>query len=61
MTGIKEQIAELTRGTEEVLPEGGLEAKLKEGRTLVVKAGFDPTAPDLRSDQQDAAVPAVWS
>ena len=47
MTGIKEQIAELTRGTEEVLPEGGLEAKLKEGRTLVVKAGFDPTAPDL--------------
>ncbi len=47
MTGIKEQIAELTRGTEEVLPEGGLEAKLKEGRTLIVKAGFDPTAPDL--------------
>ena len=47
MTGINEQIAELTRGTEEVLPEGGLEAKLKEGRKLVVKAGFDPTAPDL--------------
>jgi tyrosyl-tRNA synthetase len=47
MTGIKEQIAELSRGTEEVLPEGGLEAKLKEGRSLVVKAGFDPTAPDL--------------
>jgi len=47
MTGIKEQIAELTRGTEEVLPEGGLEAKLKEGRPLIVKAGFDPTAPDL--------------
>lgn len=47
MTGIKEQIAELTRGADEVLPEGGLEAKLKEGRPLVVKAGFDPTAPDL--------------
>ncbi len=47
MTGIKEQIAELTRGTEEVLPEGGLEAKLKQSRPLVVKAGFDPTAPDL--------------
>jgi len=47
MTGIKEQIAELTRGTDEVLPEDGLEAKLKEGRPLVVKAGFDPTAPDL--------------
>ena len=47
MSDIKEQIAELTRGTEEVLPENGLEAKLEEGRPLVVKAGFDPTAPDL--------------
>ncbi|MCH9004041.1 MAG: tyrosine--tRNA ligase [Proteobacteria bacterium] len=47
MTGISKQIAELTRGTDEVLPEGGLKAKLKEGRPLIVKAGFDPTAPDL--------------
>ena len=47
MTGIDEQIRELTRGTDEVLPEDGLLAKLKEGRPLVVKAGFDPTAPDL--------------
>ncbi len=47
MTGIEEQIRELTRGTEEVLPEDGLEKKLKEGRPLIVKAGFDPTAPDL--------------
>ena len=47
MSDIKEQIAELCRGTDEVLPEDGLEAKLKEGRPLVVKAGFDPTAPDL--------------
>ena len=47
MSDIKEQIAELTRGTDEVLPENGLEAKLEEGRPLVVKAGFDPTAPDL--------------
>ncbi len=47
MTAIKEQIAELSRGTDEVLPESGLEAKLKEGRPLIVKAGFDPTAPDL--------------
>jgi len=30
-----------------VLPEDGLAAKLKKGRPLVVKAGFDPTAPDL--------------
>ena len=47
MAGIREQIAELTRGAEEVLPEGGLEAKLTKGRPLIVKAGFDPTAPDL--------------
>ncbi len=47
MAGIKDQIAELTRGTDEVLPEDGLHAKLKEGRPLIVKAGFDPTAPDL--------------
>lgn len=47
MTKIDEQIAELSRGADEVLPESGLEAKLKLGRPLVVKAGFDPTAPDL--------------
>ena len=47
MSNIEAQIAELTRGTDEVLPEDGLAAKLKKGRPLVVKAGFDPTAPDL--------------
>lgn len=48
---IQEQMELLSRGTLEVLPKGGLEAKLKEaqkeGRPLRVKAGFDPTAPDL--------------
>jgi len=44
---IADQLAELTRGTDEVLPAKGLEAKLKLGRPLVVKVGFDPTAPDL--------------
>src|SRR5210317_509261 len=47
MSNIKAQIAELTRGTDEVLPEDGLAAKLGKGRPLVVKTGFDPTAPDL--------------
>src|SRR5210317_1812846 len=47
MSNIKAQIAELTRGTDEVLPGDGLAAKLGKGRPLVVKAGFDPTAPDL--------------
>jgi tyrosyl-tRNA synthetase len=48
---IQEQISLLSRGALEILPKGGLEAKLrqadKEGRPLRVKAGFDPTAPDL--------------
>jgi len=48
---ISEQIELLSRGALEILPKGGLEAKLnvvaKEGRPLRVKAGFDPTAPDL--------------
>ena len=47
MSNIKQQIAELTRGTDEVLPEDGLAARLGKGRPLIVKAGFDPTAPDL--------------
>ncbi|MBT8079383.1 MAG: tyrosine--tRNA ligase [Gammaproteobacteria bacterium] len=44
---MKQQIAELARGTDEILPDNGLEEKLKKGRPLVVKVGFDPTAPDL--------------
>ena len=47
MSDIKEQLAELTRGSDEILPEGGLEEKLKLGRPLNVYVGFDPTAPDL--------------
>jgi len=47
MTRIDEQIAELLRGADEVLPEDGLRAKLAKGRPLIVKTGFDPTAPDL--------------
>lgn len=48
---IQQQLALLSRGTLEILPKGGLEAKLKlaekENRPLRIKAGFDPTAPDL--------------
>ncbi len=47
MTDIKEQLIELTRGTDEILPDGGLERKLGTGRPLNIKVGFDPTAPDL--------------
>jgi len=48
---IQEQMELLSRGALEILPAGSLEAKLKlaekEQRPLRVKAGFDPTAPDL--------------
>ncbi|VEB37796.1 tyrosyl-tRNA synthetase [Legionella sainthelensi] len=39
--------SELIRGCEEVLPEHELEKKLQKGTSLKIKAGFDPTAPDL--------------
>ncbi|WP_288741534.1 tyrosine--tRNA ligase, partial [uncultured Rheinheimera sp.] len=40
-------LAEIKRGCEEILLEEELIAKLKEGKPLKIKAGFDPTAPDL--------------
>jgi tyrosyl-tRNA synthetase len=39
--------ADLTRHAVDVLPQGGLEQKLKLGRPLRVKLGIDPTAPDV--------------
>ncbi|MFO0451253.1 MAG: tyrosine--tRNA ligase, partial [Pseudomonadota bacterium] len=47
MPSAQEQIPELKRGTQEVLLEADLRAKLARGKPLHVKAGFDPTAPDL--------------
>jgi tyrosyl-tRNA synthetase len=47
MVNFEEQIAELRRGAHEVLVEADLIKKLKRGTPLHVKAGFDPTAPDL--------------
>ena len=44
---MQDQIAELMRGTQEVLVEGELKKKLARGKPLRIKAGFDPTAPDL--------------
>jgi tyrosyl-tRNA synthetase len=41
------QLALLARGADEILKREELEARLKLGRPLRVKAGFDPTAPDL--------------
>jgi len=47
MKAANEQLGELRRGAEEVLVESELEQRLALGRPLRIKAGFDPTAPDL--------------
>ena len=47
MIDMNEQLAELARGTEEILPQDSLAKRLAKKKKLVVKAGFDPTAPDL--------------
>ena len=47
MTAAEEALAELRRGTEEIVREEELLERLRAGRPLRVKAGFDPTAPDL--------------
>lgn len=47
MASIKDQLSELARGIDEILPEDGLAKKLEKKKPLLVKAGFDPTAPDL--------------
>ncbi|MFT5062770.1 MAG: tyrosyl-tRNA synthetase [Gammaproteobacteria bacterium] len=47
MPSAEQALEELLRGTDEVLPAGGLEKKLAKGRPLRIKAGFDPTKPDL--------------
>jgi len=47
MATAAEQMTEIRRGAEEILVEEELVERLESGRPLRVKAGFDPTAPDL--------------
>jgi tyrosyl-tRNA synthetase len=47
MTDVNQAFAELKRGSDEILVEDELLEKLKKGKPLKIKAGFDPTAPDL--------------
>ncbi|MBZ5757263.1 tyrosine--tRNA ligase [Pseudomonas sp. S5(2021)] len=47
MRSVKEQLSVIKRGADEVLVESELITKLERGQPLRVKAGFDPTAPDL--------------
>jgi tyrosyl-tRNA synthetase len=47
MLDINSQLEIITKGVAEILPEEELRKKLAENRPLRIKAGFDPTAPDL--------------
>ncbi len=47
MNEVEAQLAEIARGSEEILVESELRERLATGRPLRIKAGFDPTAPDL--------------
>jgi tyrosyl-tRNA synthetase len=47
VTPVEEQLAYLKKGSAEIIREEDLRERLKLGRPLRVKAGFDPTAPDL--------------
>ena len=47
MKEISEALSRIRRGSDEILPLAELEKKLAAGAPLRVKAGFDPTAPDL--------------
>ena len=47
MKTVQEQLAVIKRGADELLVESELVTKLERGTPLRIKAGFDPTAPDL--------------
>jgi tyrosyl-tRNA synthetase len=47
MSSIDQQVELIRRGAQELISESELREKLRSGRPLRVKAGFDPTAPDL--------------
>ena len=47
MTSLEDSLALIKRGADEVLVEAELVEKLKKNKPLRIKAGFDPTAPDL--------------
>ena len=46
-SNMKEELKLIKRGSDEILTEEDLQKKFESGRQLIIKAGFDPTAPDL--------------
>ncbi len=47
MTDVQQALELIARGTEEIIKIEDLQKKLESGKTLRIKVGFDPTAPDL--------------
>ncbi|HZY33248.1 MAG TPA: tyrosine--tRNA ligase, partial [Rhodanobacter sp.] len=47
MSELEQALATIARGTDEIIKREDLAERLKSGRQLRIKAGFDPTAPDL--------------
>ena len=47
MISVQDQLKTIRRGTSEIINEKDLAELLASGKPLRVKAGFDPTAPDL--------------
>ena len=47
MVSVDESLTLIQRGVDEIIPAEGLIERLRSGRPLRIKAGFDPTAPDL--------------
>ena len=47
MNDFKKQLEIIKQGIDEIIGEDDLIEKLKSGKTLTIKVGFDPTAPDL--------------
>ena len=47
MSDLKQQLEIIKQGIEEIIGEDDLVQKLKDNKTLTIKVGFDPTAPDL--------------
>ena len=47
MNAVEDAMQQIKRGVDEILLESELQEKLKRKKPLNIKAGFDPTAPDL--------------
>ena len=57
MAPATDQLTEIRRGADEILVEEELVERLETGKPLRVKAGFDPTAPDLHLRRTES----LWS